>query len=111
LEWLIGPSPQWEKSRYLLSSNLITARDTDAVTRIFVRRVRRLEVAELRLHDLRGSHRTNLLRKGVPVDVVARRLGHDPVTLLRAYAKPLDTDSQIVREALKAMLPAGGGEK
>jgi hypothetical protein len=33
------------------------------------------------------------------------------VTLLRAYAKLLETDSQIVREALKAMLPAGGGGK
>jgi hypothetical protein len=43
--------------------------------------------------------------------LVARRLGHDPVTLLRAYARPLETDRQIVREALKAMLPAGDGGK
>jgi hypothetical protein len=55
-----------------------------------------------------GSHGPNLLRKGVPIDVVAQRLGHDPMTLLRAYAKPLDTDSQTVREALEAMLPAEG---
>jgi integrase len=96
---LMFPSP--------LGKDLVTPRDPDAVTRIFVRRARKLGFGEFRLHDLRGSHGTNLLRKGVPVDVVARRLGHDPVTLLRAYAKPLETDSQIVREALKAMLPTG----
>jgi integrase len=96
---LMFPSP--------LALDLTTPRDPDAVSRIFVRRARKLGFGELRLHDLRGSHGTNLLRKGVPIDVVARRLGHDPVTLLRAYAKPLDTDSRIVREALKAMLPTG----
>jgi integrase len=100
---LLFPSP--------LGLDLTTLRDPDAVTRMFARRASRLGFGELRLHDLRGSHGTNLLRKGVPLDVVARRLGHDPVTLLRAYAKLLETDSQIVREALKAMLPAGGGGK
>jgi integrase len=97
---LMFPSP--------LGSDLKTMRDPDAVTRIFRRRAKKLSFGDLRLHDLRGSHGTNLLRRGVPVDVVARRLGHDPVTLLRAYAKPLDTDNQIVREALRAMLPTGG---
>jgi integrase len=96
---LMFPSP--------LGGDLKTTRDPDAVTRIFQRRAKKLGFGDLRLHDLRGSHGTNLLRRGVPVDVVARRLGHDPVTLLRAYAKPLDTDSQIVREALRAMSPAG----
>jgi hypothetical protein len=28
-----------------------------------------------------------LLDKGVPVHVVAKRCGHDPATLLRAYAR------------------------
>jgi integrase len=38
-------------------------------------------------HDLRGSHETILLDKGVPVHVVAARCGHDPAVLLRSYAK------------------------
>jgi integrase len=48
------------------------------------RRTAKLGFGKLRLHDLRGSHGTNLLRKGVPIDVVARRLGHDPLVLLRS---------------------------
>jgi integrase len=38
-------------------------------------------------HDLRATHATLLLDKGVPVHVVAARLGHDPAVLLTWYAK------------------------
>ena len=40
-----------------------------------------------RLHDLRHVHATILLRAGMPVHVVAARLGHaDPAITLRVYA-------------------------
>src|SRR5690606_18127554 len=40
-----------------------------------------------RLHDLRHLHATTLLMAGVPVHVVAARLGHaDPAITLRVYA-------------------------
>jgi integrase len=40
-----------------------------------------------RLHDLRHVHATTLLLAGVPVHVVANRLGHaDPSTTLKVYA-------------------------
>ncbi|GLW25326.1 hypothetical protein Mame01_53680 [Microbispora amethystogenes] len=40
-----------------------------------------------RLHDLRHVHATTLLLAGVPVHVVAARLGHvDPSVTLRVYA-------------------------
>lgn len=40
-----------------------------------------------RLHDLRHVDATTLLRAGVPVHVVAARLGHaDPSITLRVYA-------------------------
>jgi integrase len=42
---------------------------------------------DMRFHDLRGTHSTILLDKGVPVHVVAKRIGDDPATLLRSYAK------------------------
>jgi integrase len=42
---------------------------------------------DIRFHDLRASHATVLLDKGVPVHVVAKRIGDDPATLLRWYAK------------------------
>lgn len=41
----------------------------------------------VRLHDLRHVHATTLLLAGVPVHVVAARLGHsDPAITLRVYA-------------------------
>ena len=48
--------------------------------------------AHARLHDLRHLHATTLLLAGVPVHVVAGRLGHaDPAVTLRVY-------SQVLRE-------------
>ncbi|MBO0810995.1 MAG: tyrosine-type recombinase/integrase [Microlunatus sp.] len=44
----------------------------------------------IRLHDLRHVHATLLLKAGVPVHVVAARLGHsDPSMTLRVYAHVL----------------------
>lgn len=43
-----------------------------------------------RLHDLRHLHATTLLPAGVPVHVVAARLGHaDPAVTLRVYSHVL----------------------
>ncbi len=43
-----------------------------------------------RLHDLRHLHATTLLFAGVPVHVVAARLGHaDPSVTLRVYSHVL----------------------
>ena len=43
-----------------------------------------------RLHDLRHLHPTTLLLAGVPVHVVAARLGHaDPAVTLRVYSHVL----------------------
>ncbi|GII95780.1 site-specific integrase [Sinosporangium siamense] len=45
------------------------------------------ELPRARLHDLRHIHATTLLLAGVPVHVVAARLGHaDPAITLRVYA-------------------------
>jgi integrase len=62
-------------------------RNPRGVTKEFVRKATGIDFAGLRFHDLRGSHKTALLDKGVPVHVVAARCGHDPAVLLRSYAK------------------------
>jgi integrase len=49
-----------------------------------------LSLPAARLHDLRHVHATTLLLAGVPVHVVANRLGHaDPSITLRVYAHVL----------------------
>jgi integrase len=56
-------------------------------TKEFVRKASGLGFKSLRLHDLRGTHETHLLDKGMPVAAVAARCGHDPAVMLRSYAK------------------------
>lgn len=83
-------------------------RDARSVTKEFIRRARKLGFLGLRFHDLRGTHETLLLDKGVPVHVVAARCGHDPAILLRTYArrtKKADTGAAAIIGALsKGML-------
>src|SRR5262245_42940663 len=56
------------------------------ITKAFAAKAKKLGFP-IRLHDLRGTHETLLLDAGVPLTTVAERCGHDPVTLLRNYAK------------------------
>jgi integrase len=61
----------------------------------------------VRLHDLRHLHATTLLLAGVPVHVVAARLGHaDPAVTLRVYAHVLREQAasvgDIFAQAVKA---------
>ncbi|HEU5155690.1 MAG TPA: tyrosine-type recombinase/integrase [Streptosporangiaceae bacterium] len=50
------------------------------------------------MHDLRHIHATTLLLAGVPVHVVAARLGHaDPAITLRVYAHVIN--EQLVEAA------------
>jgi integrase len=67
--------------------DLTKLRDGRAVSREFSRQARKRGFADLVFKDLRSSHETILLDRGVPVHVVAKRCGHDPAVLLRSYAK------------------------
>ena len=64
------------------------------------------QIPYARLHDLRHLHATTLLLAGVPVHVVAARLGHaDPTMTLRVY-------SHVLREhALGVGTRFGPGDK
>ena len=53
------------------------------------------QLPHARLHDLRHLHATTLLLAGVPVHIVAARLGHaDPSVTLRVYSHVLREHSQ-----------------
>jgi integrase len=65
------------------------------------------QLPHARLHDLRHIHAATLLLSGVPVHVVAARLGHDdPAITLRVYAHVIRTAkaaaADIFAEAMKA---------
>lgn len=67
-------------------ADLTKLRDGHAVTRTFRRRAKKAGF-NVKFHWIRASHLTILLDNGEPVHVVAQRAGHDPVTLLRSYAR------------------------
>jgi len=72
---LIFPDPE-----ALMSGKFTLPRSPVSVTKIFDRKAARIGFPNLRFHDLRGTHETLLLDRGVPVHVVAARCGHDPAT-------------------------------
>ncbi|SIO53866.1 Phage integrase family protein [Bradyrhizobium erythrophlei] len=63
------------------------SRDPRNFSKEFARRARVIGFGSTRFHDLRGTHATALLDAGIPVHTVAQRIGDDPATLLRWYAK------------------------
>ena len=66
----------------------------DYTTSTFGTMTERLEgLTRLVLHELRHTHATILLRDGVPVHIVAKRLGHrDPSVTLNVYADAIPDD-------------------
>lgn len=54
--------------------------DPDVVSQNFAKLVTAAEVPAIRLHDLRHTHATLLLKAGQPVKVVSERLGHAKVS-------------------------------
>jgi len=65
----------------------------DYVSKEFFRAQGTLELPRLKLHELRHTHATILLRAGVPVHIVAKRLGHkDPSITLNVYADAIPDD-------------------
>ena len=80
----------------------------DFITRTFGRQTDGLAVPRLTFHELRHTHATLLLRDGVPVHVVAKRLGHkDPSGDLNVYADAIpDDDGRAVETFTKAVVGA-----
>ena len=65
----------------------------------------------IRLHDLRHLHATLLLKAGVPVHVVAARLGHaDPAITLRVYAHVLDDQASGAATTFEQLLNSNVGQ-
>jgi integrase len=78
-------------------------RHPNNITKEFARKAAAIGFPGLRFHDLRGTHETLLLDKGVGIQVVARRCGHDPAVMLRKYAKRLKSADEKAAEALGAL--------
>lgn len=59
----------------------------------------------IRFHDLRHTHASNLLRDGVPVNVVSQRLGHaEPAITLNVYSHVLPGMQEEAAAKIDAMM-------
>jgi integrase len=66
--------------------------------------LKKAELAVIRFHDLRHTHATGLLRRGMSIKAVSRRLGHSTVELtLRVYVHVLPADDHELAKAAQAM--------
>ncbi len=64
-----------------------------------------LDLPRLSIHGTRHTHATTLLRAGVPVHVVAQRLGHaDPSLTLRVYSHAIPADGVAAAEVAERVL-------
>lgn len=96
----------WPDTGHVFTTGLGAPIYPDTVTQLMGKIIRSYNVPDLknpemtlatplphaRLHDLRHVHATMLLIAGVPVHVVAERLGHaDPAITLRIYAHVIRT--------------------
>ncbi|HWE72585.1 MAG TPA: site-specific integrase [Stellaceae bacterium] len=89
-----------------VEKGLSVLRDANAVTRTFERSARKaLGFPKLRLHDLRHTHGSRLIAAGLPITVIAARLGHTPEVLLRIYAHELKAaeEQRTVADAIAAL--------
>ena len=62
----------------------------NSVTKAFHKLAKSLGLSNIRLHDLRHTHATLMLRQGVHTKVVSERLGHSSVAIT------LDTYSHVL---------------
>ena len=72
------------------------------------RKACKAERVDVRLHDLRHLHASTLIAKGVPINVVSKRLGHSNITTtlsIYAHLMPM-TDEEAADEFEEAMAEA-----
>jgi integrase len=81
---------EWKESDYVFSNFDGTPYHPDTVTRAFTRIIKKAGVPKVRLHDLRHTHATLMLKQGVHPKIVSERLGHASIIIT------LDTYSHVL---------------
>jgi integrase len=77
----------WVESGHIFTDELGKPISSGSPTKVFQRYRKALNLREQRLHDCRHFHATQLLRSGLPLHVVAHRLGHrDAMVTATIYA-------------------------
>jgi integrase len=97
----LAAGPAWQDYGLVFVDELGVPPHPETITRWWREAVARARLPAIRLHDARHTAATMLLRAGVPVKVVAQRLGHADVTVtMRVYQHVTAQDDQAAADAL-----------
>jgi integrase len=105
LEDRMAAGPVWTDTGYVFTDELGAPLAPYTVSKRFAAAVKAAGLPAIRLHDLRHTSATLALLAGIPVHVVAARLGHsDPAITLRVYSHLLPTSQWDAAERIGAAL-------
>lgn len=97
--------PGYQSNDLVFTKEDGTAYHPDVITTAFTRQVKATASPRIRLHDLRHTHATLLIKAGVPVNVVSQRLGHSsPAFTLAVYAHVLPGQQADAAAAFAAVI-------
>ena len=104
-EKLASPLPSFNRAGLLFVMEDGTKLHPDYLSRRFRKLADGTDLPRIRLHDLRHTHASLLLAAGVPVHVVAQRLGHaDPGFTMRVYGHLLPRQQRDAAELVAGMV-------
>ena len=101
-------SPAWNDHDLIVCTSFGTPINPGNVSRSFDALVKAAGQRRIRVHDLRHTHATLLLKAGVSAKVVSERLGHASIAItLDTYSHVLPDMQDAAADAISAALAAG----
>ncbi len=103
---------EWHDFDLIVCTSKGTPINPNNVSRSFEVLVKRASLRRIRVHDLRHTHATLLLKQGMPAKVVSERLGHASIAItLDTYSHVLPDMQDAAAEAISSILalPADHG--
>lgn len=98
---------RWQDHGLVVCTSTGTPINPNNVTRSYDRLVMLSGVPRIRVHDMRHTAATMLLRAGVPAKIVSERLGHATIAItLDTYSHVLPDMQDVAAEAMSALLNA-----
>lgn len=96
---------EWADHDLIVCTSKGTPINPNNVTRSFDAVVKRAGLRRIRVHDLRHTHATMLLRSGVHPKVVSERLGHASIAItLDTYSQVLPDSQDAAADAMSAIM-------
>lgn len=85
---------------YVFTNSQLSYVDARALLRSYKRMLHRNNIRERDFHSLRHTYATQLIRRGVSIEIIAELLGHSSTEITKIYAHILDDDKQKAVEKL-----------